>query len=79
MKILLEYQGITCQSPRNCIKLAFRHGVIEDDEILLDMLEDRNRSSYVYNEQIAEAIFLRIRTIYSQAIRRVLESLRGKV
>ncbi len=79
LKILLEYQGITCQSPRNCIKLAFRHGVIEDDEILLDMLEDRNRSSYVYNEQIAEAIFLRIRTIYSQAIRRVLEGLRGKV
>ncbi len=27
LAIQLEYQGITCQSPRNCIKLAFRHGL----------------------------------------------------
>lgn len=75
LSILLNYQDIDCRSPRNCIKLSFRHGLIEDDEILLDMIEDRNRSSHIYNEKVAEAIFLRIRDVYSGSIRRLLERL----
>ncbi|RTZ72029.1 MAG: nucleotidyltransferase [Gammaproteobacteria bacterium] len=75
LAIQLEYQGITCQSPRNCIKLAFRHGLIEDDELLLDMIEDRNRSSHVYNEKTAEEIFTRISKLYAKSIRQVLERL----
>lgn len=71
----LEYQGVTCQSPRNCIKLAFRHGLIDDDEILLDMIEDRNRSSHVYNEKVAEEIFMRISKLYAPSIRKVQERL----
>lgn len=79
LSIQLAYQGLTCQSPRNCIKLAFRHGLIEDDEILLDMIEDRNRSSHVYNEKVAEDIFLRISKVYMGSIRQVLEKLEDRV
>lgn len=71
----LTYQGISCQSPRSCIKEAFRHGLINDDEILLDMIEDRNRSSHVYSEKVAEEIFLRVSKLYAPSIRRVLEKL----
>jgi len=76
LNILLDYQGVNCQSPRGCIKLAFRHGLIEDDEILLDMIEDRNRSAHVYDEKVAEDIFVRIKNIYSVSIRNLLENLR---
>lgn len=75
LSIYLAYQGISCQTPRNCIKLAFRHGLIDDDEILLDMIEDRNRSSHVYNEKIADDIFTRISKMYMTSIRQVLNRL----
>ena len=75
LSTLLEFQGISCQSPRNCIKLAFRHGLIADDEVLLDMIEDRNRSSHVYNEKTAEAIFTRIQGVYADSIRKVLTAI----
>jgi len=75
LKMILAYQGVPCASPHACIKEAFRCGLIEDDEMLLDMLEDRNRSSHVYDEKTAEAIFTRIRSAYAPSIRRVLKNL----
>ena len=75
LKRVLAYQGIPCSAPRTCIKKAFRFGLIEEDEILLDMLEDRNRSSHVYDEKTAEEIFTRIRAVYAPTIRRVLDNL----
>ena len=75
LKRVLEYEGLSCTSPRACIKEAFRHGLIGDDEVLLDMLEDRNRCSHVYDEKAAEEIFTRIRSVYAGAIQRVLATL----
>ena len=79
LRRLLHYQGVECQSPRNCIKLAFRHGLIDDDEIILDMIDDRNRSSHVYSDETAQEIFIRIREIFAGHIRQLVESLRHQV
>lgn len=57
--------------------LSPRH--IDGDEILLDMIEDRNRSPHVYNEKTAEAIFTRIQKIYAPAIQKVLQDLNEAV
>jgi len=64
LKSILKYQGIECYSPRSCIKEAFKANLIEDDEVILDMLEDRNRSSNIYSEVTSEEIFERIKRIY---------------
>ncbi len=64
LKAILAYQGIECYSPRNCIKEAYKAYLIDDDEIILDMLEDRNKSSHVYSETTSEEIFERIKKIY---------------
>ena len=64
LKAILAYQGIECYSPRSCIKEAFKANLIEDDEIILDMLEDRNRSSHIYSEFTSEEIFERIKKVY---------------
>ncbi|SNZ06220.1 nucleotidyltransferase substrate binding protein, HI0074 family [Persephonella hydrogeniphila] len=64
LKAILEYKGIECYSPRDCVKQAFKANLIEDDEIILDMLEDRNRSSHVYDEKMSEEIFQRIKNVY---------------
>jgi len=64
LKAILSYQGIECYSPRDCIKKAYRYGIIDDDEIFLDMLEDRNLSSHIYSQTTAEEIFERIKIVY---------------
>lgn len=63
LKAILRYQGIECFSPRNCIKEAFKANII-DDEIMLDMLEDRIASSHIYDQQKSEEIFERIKKVY---------------
>ncbi len=64
LKTILNYQGIECYSPRSCIKEAYKANLIDDDEIILDMLEDKNRSSHIYSEVTSEEIFERIKKVY---------------
>jgi len=68
IRLILMYEGFECRSPRSCIREAFRHEFIVDDEIYLDMLEDRNKSSHVYDEQTSLEIFERIKQHYSKAL-----------
>ncbi len=79
LKIILSYLGIECYSPRNCIKEAFRQGLIEDDEIFLDMLEDRNLSSHIYEEDSVEEIFRRIKEVYVDVLEKAVNTLEAKL
>ena len=64
LKAILEYKGIECYSPRNCIKEAFKANIIGDDDIVLDMIEDRSLSSHIYDEKTSDEIFERIKNVY---------------
>lgn len=46
LKSHLLSEGIDCVSPRGCLKEAFRMGLIDDEETVLRMLEDRNMTAY---------------------------------
>lgn len=74
IKIFLKYSGFECSSPRECIKIAFKTGLIPNDEIFLDMLEDRNTSSHIYNEEIAIEIHRRIK-IYKEHFEKSIQLL----
>lgn len=77
LKIFLEYNKIDATGgPRQCIKLAFRNGYIEDDEILLDMLDDRNKSSHIYDEKTSDEIFERIKNIYIDVFGKIINKLK---
>ena len=78
-KIVLQYNGIDCSSPRNCVKEAFKSGLLEDDEVILDMLEDRNKSSHIYDEQVSEEIFQRVKNVYVNYVERAVKLLREKI
>lgn len=69
LKLVLEYNKIDASGgPKHCIKQAFRYGFINDDEIILDMLDDRNRSSHIYDEETSEEIFTNIKEVYVKYI-----------
>jgi nucleotidyltransferase substrate binding protein (TIGR01987 family) len=68
LKIILGHEGIICNTPRECLKSAFRIGLIKDDEEFLNMLEDRNRTSHIYSKEESEEIFYRIKENYLQIL-----------
>ena len=63
-KTMREYlldQGYTnINSPKEVIKQAFAFGMIKDNKEWVDLLNDRNLTSHVYDEVTAKEIFERI-------------------
>lgn len=59
MKSILDRAGhVEAQSgsPTTIIKLAYREGMIDDEDKWLAMLDDRRRGIHIYNEAIANEI-----------------------
>ena len=50
LKRYLDFLGIEAKSPRQVFKEAYTHGILENEDIWLDMIEQRNMTSHVYDE-----------------------------
>jgi len=61
LKAYLEDQGIICHSPKGCLREAFRIGWIDEEEPWLSLLQARNMTSHVYNEEMAMDIYKEIK------------------
>ena len=56
LKDLLTWNGIDARLPREVIKQAFATGLVENGQIWIDMLEQRNLMSHTYDQtRAAEA------------------------
>jgi nucleotidyltransferase substrate binding protein (TIGR01987 family) len=66
MKLYLEDQGILDEAlaPRSTIKVAFKHRIISDGDVWIEMMLDRNRTSHMYDEATACEIVQRIKDTY---------------
>jgi nucleotidyltransferase substrate binding protein (TIGR01987 family) len=65
MKAYLEYEGIAeVNSPRGAFKEAYKAGLIFEGDIWIDMIGDRNLAAHTYNEEMAKAIYNRIKDQY---------------
>jgi nucleotidyltransferase substrate binding protein (TIGR01987 family) len=71
LKLFLERQGHECGGPRPTLKMAFAEGLItmpEEGDVWLRMLEDRNLTSHVYDEALAQRIYCNIARDYAPAL-----------
>lgn len=62
-RALLE-NGIETGTPREAIQKAYQAKWLNDEKLWIQMLHDRNRTSHVYEEEIAQEIFLRVPQYY---------------
>ncbi len=76
LKIFLQDQGVIARTPRDCFKEAFRIDLLEDEGTFLDMLEDRNLTSHIYNKETSEKILKRIKYKYVNAIEQTINRLK---
>jgi len=74
----LDYIGIECHSPRGCFKEAFSQKIITDETIWIDMIEQRNISSHVYDEDEIKEILGKIED-YKKAFQGLLQTLEERL
>ncbi|MDH5497057.1 MAG: nucleotidyltransferase substrate binding protein [Nitrospira sp.] len=53
-------EGLDCQSPKGCLKMAYKNSWITDETGWLAMLEDRNRTAHTYDETLAKDVYRRL-------------------
>ena len=73
MKDYLKFQGIELQLPRQVIKESFAMQLIENGQLWIEMMEDRNQTSHVYEEKVAKKIVERIVNLYYSEIQKLIQ------
>ncbi|HXH85117.1 MAG TPA: HI0074 family nucleotidyltransferase substrate-binding subunit [Candidatus Tectomicrobia bacterium] len=68
-------EGLDCVSPRDCFRTGFRLGLLGQDRRWLAMVEDRNRTTHLYDEETARKVY-RALPGYAELLRQLLASLR---
>lgn len=79
IKDFLSYNGIEVSLPREVIKQAFHHQIIQNGQIWIDMLEDRNLMAHVYQEKAAIEASKNIREAYASEIEQLYNYLFKKL
>lgn len=76
----MKYMGVTLEDnfPRTIFKKAYVNHLISDDKVWIRLLEDRNATSHIYSENLANEVAGRIKGEYVEAIRELMVNL-GKV
>ncbi|MGL5676761.1 MAG: HI0074 family nucleotidyltransferase substrate-binding subunit [Cellulosilyticaceae bacterium] len=66
----MKFEGVTLENsfPRTIYKKAYANGMIQDEKLWLSLLEDRNKTSHMYSESLANEIAGRIKGSYVEAI-----------
>jgi len=75
---ITEPNDVDAAFPRDIVKQAFRHELIGDGELWLNMLENRNRMAHTYDESAANAALRLIRENYFDALQQVVSLLDQK-
>jgi nucleotidyltransferase substrate binding protein (TIGR01987 family) len=69
LKDLLAYEGIDALLPREVLRQAFANGLLQDGQLLIDMLEQRNLMAHAYDVTRAQLALALIRERFAPALR----------
>jgi nucleotidyltransferase substrate binding protein (TIGR01987 family) len=60
IQTFMREQSIICRGPKECLREAFRFGLLVDDKGWLEMIDDRNMTVHTYSETAADDVFSRL-------------------
>jgi len=77
LKEFMNYEGVTLENsfPRTIFKKAYVNNIISDEVVWINLLEDRNSTSHIYNEKLANEIAERISNKYVDSIGELIKNL----
>lgn len=77
----MRFEGIALINtfPRTIFKKAYSNDLISDELVWLRLLEDRNSTSHIYNEKLADDIAKRIALEYVPVIGELIDNLENAI
>ena len=72
-----KYQGIIVTSPRESFRIAGDLGLIDNVETWLEYLEERNKTTHIYDAKMAKAIFDKLPT-FSKLVTSLITKMTSK-
>jgi nucleotidyltransferase substrate binding protein (TIGR01987 family) len=57
LKRIANFEKIEAFSPKSAFQAAFQLGLIDDEQLFIDIIEARNKTSHVYSELTADEIY----------------------
>ncbi|MGD9153658.1 MAG: HI0074 family nucleotidyltransferase substrate-binding subunit [Gammaproteobacteria bacterium] len=78
LKRFLALEGMETNTPKEALKKAYTARWLENEAIWLQMLEDRNSTSHVYEEKKAQEIYQHVRQYFPE-LQRVYQMLQQKL
>lgn len=78
LKVYLVYMGRQAKTPREAFKEAFKQGMLSNEGVFLNMLDDRNLSSHTYKESLAKEIYQRIKEEYIVTMEALISELKRR-
>ena len=78
-KKISDDNGLAVGSPKQALKAAFSQGLIDDQDIWLEMLVDRNLTVHSYNDELSQAIYERIRDKYQFVFHQIIKNETSKM
>lgn len=58
--VLEQEKGISCRSPKDCFRQAYKLGLIEYNEFWLQMTDWRNQAVHTYSEKFANSFYKKL-------------------
>lgn len=79
MKDYLEQQGFTVNAPRDAIKQAFQANILDDGQLWMNALSDRNLTTHTYDENKAIEVVAKIRSHYFPALQQLYRRMNSEM
>jgi len=80
LKAVFEDEGlIGLNSPKTVLREALTAGLISDEELWLDMLNDRNSTTHIYSESLSLDIYNRIHDRYGIALEELAKNIESRI
>ena len=73
----IEYLGFSdfSQGSKGVLKFTFKNNIINNEQVYSDMLIDRNSTTRLYDEKLAQNIFKIIKDKYVKTIKNLINNL----
>ncbi|MBM7583179.1 nucleotidyltransferase substrate binding protein (TIGR01987 family) [Caldicoprobacter guelmensis] len=80
IKAYMSYSGIAdVKTPRQAFKEAFAAGLIEEGDVWLGMLDDRNVTSHTYDQNTARCVYEKVKNRYYPAMSKLKEAISREI
>lgn len=76
---LIDQGYADINSPKSVMKTAYSDGLIDDEIVWLDILNSRNITSHIYDEETAKEVYENIANVYQPVFYNLLENLKANI